>query len=1075
MARANTAAVFILILVVGLSVAAILQAIRAERNAHEAQSARGTAERELARAREAEAHALAAQAGAQRRTGEAGQRSKSVAALAEAAGLQPSSALRDEALAALALPDLSFVPVWTNSASDLFLQFSPSQRFLAISSARHELKLLTTQERQEAFKLPFIGAPVERVVFSPDERFLSARYENGSNIVWELDTSAPKQCWGSQHRFAGFNADSDDAFVVDNTGQLRCVRLRDGQELWHCQTGPKISLLAAQPKGLYFALFVSTGPAVQVRDVRNGELVRELEGRSPLGTLCWSEDGRRLVIGRDNGCLEIWDTISWTQTSSWRAHDDTVVEVRFDPLGRWLASASWDRTIRFWSLPDFRPVMTASGYAGHMVAGFSPDGRHFACSRGGKVFGFLEPTASPVLSWFFVAPGDARGSWSLDVSMDGKLVAASYADGVRLLDAVTGEQIHFQLIRDCRSALFTADGSGLVTSGAAGLAFWPVSRAKVSGSNVVTLATPEILYRGELVYASMTADTRWVAAAERGSGCIQLCELQNPTNHFALCPHELIQFVAFSPNGKWVVSGTWGGRGVKIWELATRQFVAEIPVDDSACATFSPDSRLLVIGSHGYFVLETGSWKELYRSPEIDLLVPPSAFSPDGQLLAMLKSSHIVELRVPATGQVLASLEVPGASLISLLRFTPDSTALLALEWTRQLLRWNLPQARRELAKLRLDWTMPAAPNAEQVQGPNGDAEVPRAGAVAQAASHLNATPFPPQSGAWFYTFALIALVLGVFVGLYTLRYHQRMMRNYEEVESLAAERHKALAAAQTELLHGQKMRALGTLAAGIAHDFNNLLSVIRMGNNFLGRPEISTEEKTESRLAVEHAVDQGKSLVRSMLGYSRQPGEAAEAYSVTDLVNASGLLLNQQFLSGITFTLELASDLPPVLGRRDRLQQILLNLMVNATEAMNGQGRLRITARLTSSPGSEFVLRPAAAPRYIELVIEDTGPGIDPNIRDRIFEPFFSTKPRGASSGTGLGLSLVHSMAEQEKLGLTLETATDRGTKFTIWIPIAEVLAEPALASLEMVPMCGGSTLPATASMGTMQTDFKI
>jgi signal transduction histidine kinase len=131
-------------------------------------------------------------------------------------------------------------------------------------------------------------------------------------------------------------------------------------------------------------------------------------------------------------------------------------------------------------------------------------------------------------------------------------------------------------------------------------------------------------------------------------------------------------------------------------------------------------------------------------------------------------------------------------------------------------------------------------------------------------------------------------------------------------------------------------------------------------------------------------------------------------------------LLLNQQFLSGITLTLELTSQLPLVTGRRSRMQQILLNLLVNATEAMNGHGRLRIAARATNSPRGEFVLRPGPAARYIELVIEDTGPGIDPQIRDR-----------------------VHSLAELEKIGISLESAPDRGTSFTLWIPVADVSEE--------------------------------
>jgi signal transduction histidine kinase/WD40 repeat protein len=1051
LAHANIAAVVILLLVIGLSLAAVLQAMRAGRNAAAAERSRRTAVRELDRTRQAEAHALLEQARARRRTGAAGQRLESLAAVAKAAALQPSPALRDETLAALALPDLSFMPAWTNVVASSFLQFSPSMRYFAVAEARGEIKVLNTLDRQETLTLPPVNSGVVRVWFSPNERFLAARYRNGSNVVWEIESKSPVKAWGKDCSFTEFCPGSDSVLVADNSGALHCVPLGSGNELWHCQAGINVTLACVAPRGTNFALFLGDGPGVQVRDVRTGELVRELPGRSPLGGLVWSDDGQRLVIGRENGWLEVWNADTWTQTTTWRAHDDTIVEIRFDPLGRWLASVSWDSTIRFWSLADFRLVMTATGYDAHMLARFSPDGRQFACSHGGRFFGFLEVTSSPVLGWLFIPPGNMRGSWSLEASPDGALVAAGYEDGVRVLDSISGTQVAFQPIVDCRSALFTPDGRGLVTCGDSGLAYWPISRTGATHHDSLQLGPPLSLSKRRLVYASMTSDGQWVAAADRVAGCVQVYGLRNPTNHFVLGPHALIQSVALSPNGQWAASGTWGGRGVRIWDMAMRRQVSELPAYESATATFSPDSHLLVTSSRGHTVWECGPWRKVYQCPENDTLLLPCAFSPDGRLLAALKAPHIIELREAATGRVLVGLEAPGSGPIAGLRFMPDSTRLLALEWTRQIQRWDLSRAHKELAKLGLDWNTPAEAQLGVTFGGTNGPQVKDADASMPHVLETDVEPAPGEivsrHGSWFYTLPLAALAFGVFIGLYVLRYHRRMMDSYEEVESLAAERNRALDAAQAELFHSQKMRALGTLAAGIAHDFNNLLSIIRMGNNFLLRRDTSAEEKAESGLAVERAVEQGKKIVRSMLGYSRDGAEAQESYSVPDLVNEAGLLLNQQFLSGITLTLELNSQLPMVTGRRGRMQQILLNLLVNASEAMNGHGRLRIAARACNSLQGDFVLRPGPAARYIEVVVEDTGPGIDPQIRERVFEPFFSTKPRSATSGTGLGLSLVHSLAEQEKIGINLESTPGCGTTFTLWIPVADAGTETAQA----------------------------
>src|SRR5262249_22802477 len=152
----------------------------------------------------------------------------------------------------------------------------------------------------------------------------------------------------------------------------------------------------------------------------------------------------------------------------------------------WLVSASWDRTIRFWSLSDFRLEMTVLGYDGHMVALFSPDGVRLACARG-KTLGYLEASPSPVLRWLLVPPGELRGTWSLDISPEGKLVAAGYEDGLRILDLDTGRQLAFEPINDCRSALFTPDGKGLVTSGAAGLGYWPMDRSPMATNASIAL------------------------------------------------------------------------------------------------------------------------------------------------------------------------------------------------------------------------------------------------------------------------------------------------------------------------------------------------------------------------------------------------------------------------------------------------------------------------------------------------------------------------------------------------------------------------------------------------------------
>src|SRR5262249_41425418 len=191
-----------------------------------------------------------------------------------------------------------------------------------------------------------------------------------------------------------------------------------------------------------------------------------------------------------------------------------------------------------------------------------------------------------------------------------------------------------------------------------------------------------------LGYASLTADGRWVAAAEQRHDHLAVYEVNNPTNHFAFPNHPHIAYVAFSPDGHWLASGTWTPSSVRIWDVVSRRLLIELPLE-RASVTFSPDSRLLVTGSQQYQVWEAGTWRELYRTPDIGAFIGPSAFSPDGRVLAVVKDLHVVQLLAADTGRLLAELDAPGAARINWLRFSPDGAALLALEWTHEIQVWD--------------------------------------------------------------------------------------------------------------------------------------------------------------------------------------------------------------------------------------------------------------------------------------------------------------------------------------------------------------------------------------------------
>ncbi len=132
--------------------------------------------------------------------------------------------------------------------------------------------------------------------------------------------------------------------------------------------------------------------------------------------------------------------------------------------------------------------------------------------------------------------------------------------------------------------------------------------------------------------------------------------------------------------------------------------------------------------------------------------------------------------------------------------------------------------------------------------------------------------------------------------------------------------------------------------------------------------------------------------------------------------------LLSKQFLSGLVLEFDPDSSTPEVRGDRSRLEQILLNLVVNAAEAMKGAGQLRLVVRQQRAPEPSYRLRPRSAETYVEVIVADSGPGIEPETLPRIFEPFFTTKQMADVRGTGLGLSIVYTLAQADGLGISLK-----------------------------------------------------
>lgn len=281
------------------------------------------------------------------------------------------------------------------------------------------------------------------------------------------------------------------------------------------------------------------------------------------------------------------------------------------------------------------------------------------------------------------------------------------------------------------------------------------------------------------------------------------------------------------------------------------------------------------------------------------------------------------------------------------------------------------------------------------------------------------------------------------------VRNHQEMERAYEELKRGDEERRKLeeqYREQSAQLLRAQRMESVGTLASGIAHDMNNILAPILLSVFMLRRPQ-PPEEFEKTLLNIEINTKRGADLVKQLLIFGRGAGGKREVVRLNTLFKDLEKLIHGTFPKNLALISDVAQDMWPVMGDGTQLHQVLLNLCVNARDAMPNGGKITLGAKNVEFDENYAAMHAEAKPGpYLCLRVSDTGSGIPPQVIDKIFDPFFTTKEVG--SGTGLGLSTVMGIVKGHNGFVRLRSQVGVGTTFEIYLPAVPDAVESAAAT---------------------------
>jgi WD40 repeat protein len=665
------------------------------------------------------AEARVAEALAVRLSDRMGRREQSRALLSEAARLRPSSQVRDEAITGMALFDLPVVGLGPELAPDHWqINFDGHLARYAESTRAGLIVVSRVVDHVEICRIPEL-IPTAMLMLSPDGNYLAARSGAGQSLsVWSLEGDVPhvvhrELCRGDIGIGAFSFSHDNQLFAMgrpDGTVSVRSLPSGELYREWKFDSGAQH--LAFHPERPQIAM--AGRDPVQIRDYESGRMLVRLEETAGATWVAWHPEGKLLATADADLGITLWEPDEFRRYRKLRGHDSQGIELGFNNSGTMLCSQAWDGVLRFWDPFDGSLLFSSRTESVRALRSAADRNVWAGSNKSGKIL-FWRADEHEVYrrltSGFSAA---AQRYDSVAISPQGiarnRLLAATTLQGVRLWDLATGQCIGFLQSPAVGRVQFDETGA-LWTNSRSGIQRWPIQESTQERGTLVVGPATRVLAAGTNGDLALTPDGRTVAFG--GTSGAYLWHADRPESLQEL-KHRDPRFVAVSPDGRWVATGSHTDTEVKIWDAGTGSLVRELALLGSR-VEFSPDGAWVSSTSGGLALWSVGDWKRAWKAAGDSSSA--QAFSSDGRVVADGVGAGVIVLHESASGREVARLADPDGQRPNCLTFSPDQRYLASISFDfKNLYVWDLHEIDRQLTELGVAWQWPSSRAAPPVE-----------------------------------------------------------------------------------------------------------------------------------------------------------------------------------------------------------------------------------------------------------------------------------------------------------------------------------------------------------------------